>query len=103
MAHGENGIVLTLLKNIPAICMNVGPMLNGYVKNELAGSGMVVWKGREKYAAGEINTEQFVDYISRGYVVDVPICDRFSPYVQQNTVRRTLQHNGHGVDDERLG
>ncbi|PYH41621.1 IlvD/Edd family dehydratase [Aspergillus saccharolyticus JOP 1030-1] len=52
--------------NIPAICMNVGPMLNGYVKNELAGSGMVVWKGREKYAAGEINTEEFVDYISRG-------------------------------------
>ncbi|PYI21060.1 putative dihydroxy acid dehydratase [Aspergillus violaceofuscus CBS 115571] len=52
--------------NIPAICMNVGPMLNGFVKNELAGSGMVVWKGREKYAAGEINTEQFVDYISRG-------------------------------------
>ncbi|KAI9368087.1 dihydroxy-acid/6-phosphogluconate dehydratase [Aspergillus egyptiacus] len=52
--------------NIPAICMNVGPMLNGYLKNELAGSGMVVWKGREMHAAGEMNDEGLVDYISRG-------------------------------------
>ncbi|KAE8146391.1 dihydroxy-acid and 6-phosphogluconate dehydratase [Aspergillus avenaceus] len=52
--------------NIPAICLNVGPMLNGYVKNELAGSGMVVWKGREMYAAGDINKEEFIDYVSRG-------------------------------------
>ncbi|KAF4210652.1 hypothetical protein CNMCM8980_003687 [Aspergillus fumigatiaffinis] len=52
--------------NIPAICLNVGPMLNGYMKNELAGSGMVVWKGREKYAAGEISKEEFIDYVSRG-------------------------------------
>ena len=26
--------------NIPAICLNVGPMLNGYNKEELVGSGM---------------------------------------------------------------
>lgn len=43
-------------------------MLNGYVKNSLAGSGMVVWKGREMYAAGEIGKEGFIDYVSRGYV-----------------------------------
>lgn len=29
---------------------------------------MVVWKGREMYSAGEITREEFVDYISRGYV-----------------------------------
>ncbi|OJI99182.1 hypothetical protein ASPVEDRAFT_38649 [Aspergillus versicolor CBS 583.65] len=52
--------------NIPAICMNVGPMINGYLKNELAGSGMVVWTGREKHAAGEMSDEGLVDYISRG-------------------------------------
>lgn len=45
-------------------------MINGYVKDELAGSGMVVWKGREMYAAGEINREEFIDYVSRGYVQD---------------------------------
>ncbi|OGE55315.1 hypothetical protein PENARI_c004G09609 [Penicillium arizonense] len=52
--------------NIPAICLNVGPMLNGYLKNDLAGSGMVVWKGREMYAAGEMNREEFMDYVARG-------------------------------------
>lgn len=44
-------------------------MLNGYVKDKLAGSGMVVWKGREMHAAGEINEEQFIDYVASGYVV----------------------------------
>ncbi|KAL1969729.1 hypothetical protein VTN77DRAFT_8282 [Rasamsonia byssochlamydoides] len=52
--------------NIPAICLNVGPMINGYVKNELVGSGMVVWRGRELYAAGEINREEFIDLVSKG-------------------------------------
>lgn len=46
--------------------MNVGPMLNGYVGNERSGSGMVVWKGRERYAAGEINRDEFIDYIATG-------------------------------------
>lgn len=45
-------------------------MLNGYVKDDLAGSGMVVWKGREMYAAGEINREEYIDYVSRGYVAN---------------------------------
>lgn len=42
-------------------------MINGYLKNDLAGSGMVVWKGRELYAAGEIDKEEFIDFVSRGY------------------------------------
>jgi dihydroxy-acid dehydratase len=48
--------------------MNVGPMINGYLKNELAGSGMVVWTGREMHAAGKLDDEGLVDLISRGYV-----------------------------------
>lgn len=43
-------------------------MLNGYVKKDLAGSGMVLWTGREMYAAGEINKEELIDYVSKGYV-----------------------------------
>ena len=53
-------------KNIPAICLNVGPMLNGYNELELIGSGAVVWKGREMYAAGELDKDQLLDYISKG-------------------------------------
>lgn len=43
-------------------------MLNGYVKTQLAGSGSVVWKGREMYAAGEINKDEFMEYVASGYV-----------------------------------
>ncbi|KAJ5663187.1 L-arabonate dehydratase [Penicillium longicatenatum] len=52
--------------NIPAICLNVGPMLNGYSEGALAGAGTVLWKGRELYATGEIDDGEFMDYISRG-------------------------------------
>lgn len=43
-------------------------MLNGWVKNDRSGSGMVVWTGREMYAKGEINEEEFIDYVASGYV-----------------------------------
>ncbi|MCA0963905.1 IlvD/Edd family dehydratase [Salipiger bermudensis] len=46
--------------NIPAIAFSVGPMLNGWHKGERAGSGAVIWKAREKHAAGEIDGEGFL-------------------------------------------
>ena len=52
--------------NIPAICLNVGPMLNGYLKNDLMGSGVVLWKARELHAAGEIDDEGLIDLVTRG-------------------------------------
>jgi dihydroxy-acid dehydratase len=41
--------------NIPAISLNVGPMLNGYFHKELTGSGTIVWKARERHAKGDID------------------------------------------------
>lgn len=52
--------------NIPAIVMNVGPMLNGYQKSTRIGSGTVVWKARELHATGEINDEELTDMITAG-------------------------------------
>jgi xylonate dehydratase len=49
--------------NIPAIAFNVGPMLDGWYKGKLAGSGMVVWDGRRMYAEGQINYEEFMDMV----------------------------------------
>ena len=49
--------------NIPAISLNVGPMLNGYWQKELTGSGTVVWKARERHAAGDIDFQQFMDIV----------------------------------------
>jgi dihydroxy-acid dehydratase len=40
--------------NIPAIVLSGGPMLNGYYKGSLAGSGTVIWEARRLWAAGEI-------------------------------------------------
>ncbi|KAB0268891.1 IlvD/Edd family dehydratase [Microvirga brassicacearum] len=49
--------------NIPAISLNVGPMLNGWHHGERTGSGTVVWKARERHAAGDIDYQQFIDIV----------------------------------------
>jgi dihydroxy-acid dehydratase len=49
--------------NIPAISLNVGPMLNGWMNGERTGSGTVVWKARERHAAGDIDYAQFMDIV----------------------------------------
>jgi dihydroxy-acid dehydratase len=47
--------------NIPAIVLSGGPMLNGYHKGKLAGSGMVVWEARRLLGAGEITEDEFLE------------------------------------------
>ena len=43
--------------------LNVGPMLNGWNHGERTGSGTVVWKARERHAAGDIDYQQFIDIV----------------------------------------
>ncbi|KAK4684194.1 xylonate dehydratase, partial [Tremellales sp. Uapishka_1] len=50
--------------NIPAICMNVGPMLNGYQREALIGSGTVVWDSRKQLAEGFITEAQFMQQVA---------------------------------------
>ncbi len=50
--------------NIPAIVLSGGPMLNGWFKGERTGSGTIVWRARELYAAGEIDEETYVELIA---------------------------------------
>src|SRR5579871_6206823 len=50
--------------NIPAIALSVGPMLNGWYEGQRTGSGTVVWKARERLAAGEIDYEQFIEIVA---------------------------------------
>ncbi|KAL7911704.1 dihydroxy-acid dehydratase [Trichoderma velutinum] len=52
--------------NIPAICLNVGPMLNGRRKNDLVGTGTILWRARELQAEGLINEEEFADMVTSG-------------------------------------
>ncbi|VUC22869.1 unnamed protein product [Clonostachys rosea] len=52
--------------NIPSICLNVGPMLNGWQNNSRIGTGTVMWKARELHAAGQIDTEGYIDMVTKG-------------------------------------
>ena len=50
--------------NIPAIVLSGGPMLNGWFNGERTGSGTIIWKSRERLAAGEIDYEQFMEIVA---------------------------------------
>jgi xylonate dehydratase len=50
--------------NIPSIVLNGGPMLDGWHKGKLAGSGMAVWDSRVELAAGRIDYKEFVDIVT---------------------------------------
>jgi dihydroxy-acid dehydratase len=50
--------------NLPAIVLSGGPMLNGWFNGERSGSGTVVWKSRERLAAGEIDYEEFMNIVA---------------------------------------
>ncbi len=50
--------------NTPAIVLSGGPMLDGYYKGELAGSGTAVWKAREEVAAGKITYQEFIEFVA---------------------------------------
>jgi dihydroxy-acid dehydratase len=49
--------------NIPAIALSGGPMLDGWWRGRLAGSGMVLWEGRKLYAEGKITYDEFMDLV----------------------------------------
>lgn len=50
--------------NIPAIALSVGPMLNGWIDGQRAGSGTTVWKARELRAAGTIDDNGFTEMVA---------------------------------------
>ncbi|CUU19332.1 dihydroxy-acid dehydratase [Bradyrhizobium sp. JR7.2] len=50
--------------NLPAIVLSGGPMLNGWHAGERTGSGTIVWKSRERLAAGEIDYEEFMEIVA---------------------------------------
>ncbi|MEM9012574.1 MAG: IlvD/Edd family dehydratase [Pseudomonadota bacterium] len=49
--------------DIPAIALNGGPMLDGWWKGELAGSGTIVWESRRLLAEGVIDYDEFMERV----------------------------------------
>jgi dihydroxy-acid dehydratase len=50
--------------DIPAIVLSGGPMLNGWFRGERTGSGTIVWKARQMFAAGEIDYDGFIELVA---------------------------------------
>jgi dihydroxy-acid dehydratase len=50
--------------DIPSIALSVGPMISAWADGRRIGSGTVVWKARERFAAGEIDREQFIKLVA---------------------------------------
>ena len=47
--------------NIPAIVLSGGPMLDGVWRGQRAGSGTIIWQGRQMLATGEIGYQEFME------------------------------------------
>ncbi len=47
--------------DLPAIVLSGGPMLDGWYKGKLAGSGTIIWEKRLQLATGEIGYEEFIE------------------------------------------
>ena len=49
--------------DLPAICLNGGPMLDGWWQGKLAGSGTIVWDSRRLLSEGKIDYEEFMERV----------------------------------------
>ncbi|MDF1610190.1 dihydroxy-acid dehydratase family protein [Hoeflea sp. YIM 152468] len=75
--------------NIPAIAFSVGPMLNGYFRNERTGSGTIIWKARELHAEGKIDDEQFADLVTSS-APSVGYCNTMGTASTMNSLAEAL-------------
>ena len=75
--------------NIPAIAFSVGPMLNGWHDGKRAGSGTVIWKARERLAAGEIDDAEFME-IAAASAPSVGYCNTMGTATTMNSLAEAL-------------
>ena len=75
--------------NIPAIALSVGPMLNGWYQGERAGSGTIIWKMRQKLAAGEITYDTFMDAAAAS-APSVGYCNTMGTATTMNSLAEAL-------------
>ncbi|MCA3443163.1 MAG: dihydroxy-acid dehydratase family protein [Rhodobacter sp.] len=75
--------------DIPAIALSVGPMLNGWHKGRRAGSGTIVWAGRQQLAAGEIDYEGFME-MAAASAPSVGYCNTMGTATTMNSLAEAL-------------
>jgi len=75
--------------DIPAISLSVGPMLSAWVDGKRAGSGTVVWRARERLAAGQIDRATFIDIVAAA-APSTGFCNTMGTATTLNSLAETL-------------
>ena len=75
--------------NIPAIALSGGPMLDGWWKGKLSGSGTIVWEGRKLFAEGKISYEEFMKMVASS-APSVGHCNTMGTASSMNSLAETL-------------
>ncbi|MBV8397888.1 MAG: dihydroxy-acid dehydratase family protein [Acetobacteraceae bacterium] len=75
--------------NIPAIGLTVGPMLDGWWKGKLAGSGTIVWEGRKLHAEGKLDYNQFMEMVASS-APSVGYCNTMGTASSMNSLQEVL-------------
>ena len=75
--------------NIPSIVLSGGPMLDGYYKGKLVGSGSVIWDARKLLGKGEINYEQFMDMVASS-APSIGHCNTMGTASSMNSIAEAL-------------
>jgi dihydroxy-acid dehydratase len=75
--------------NIPAIVLSGGPMIDGYYKGKLVGSGSVIWDARKLLGKGEINYDQFMDMVAAS-APSIGHCNTMGTASSMNSIAEAL-------------
>ena len=75
--------------NIPAILLSGGPMLDGWYKGRLAGSGTIVWEARKLLAEERITYEQFIEMVAAS-ASSAGHCNTMGTALSMNSLAETL-------------
>ncbi|MEH6633198.1 MAG: IlvD/Edd family dehydratase [Halopseudomonas aestusnigri] len=75
--------------NIPAIVLSGGPMLDGYHKGRVVGSGSIIWEAREQLAAGELDYEGFMD-LAAASAPSIGHCNTMGTALSMNCLAEAL-------------
>ena len=75
--------------NIPSILLSGGPMLDGWYKGRLAGSGTIVWEARKLLAEGKLDYEQFLSLVAAS-ASSVGHCNTMGTALSMNSLAEAL-------------
>lgn len=75
--------------NIPAIVLSGGPMLDGVWRGQRAGSGTIIWQGRQMLAKGEIGYAEFME-MAAASAPSAGHCNTMGTALSMNSVAEAL-------------